>query len=346
MTAGLRAPIVAGAMLVLLTGAASLAHAQDDGSIVARIGDIEVALADLDAAWDTDDAADRIRLLMQLHDTRRRVLDSVIGEHLIEREALARGVTREELLAAELPARTLPVADDEIQLIYERNKDRFEGQSLEDMQPVIRTAIEQQRPTQALNQFMKDLQVAADDVVILLDPPRQRIETLAEDPSRGPVDAPVVIVEFSDFQCPFCQRANDTLEELFEQYGGQLRLVFKDFPLPRHTFAFKAAEAGNCAHEQGKFWEFHDRLFASRDTLDVTSLKTHASELGLDPDAFVTCLDEGRYADRVDRDLSIGRDYGASSTPTLFINGRPVFGAAPFEMFDDIIREELATAGR
>ena len=346
MTAGLRAPIVAGAMLVLLTGAASLAHAQDDGSIVARIGDIEVALADLDAAWDTDDAADRIRLLMQLHDTRRRVLDSVIGEHLIEREALARGVTREELLAAELPARTLPVADDEIQLIYERNKDRFEGQSLEDMQPVIRTAIEQQRPTQALNQFMKDLQAAADDVVILLDPPRQRIETLAEDPSRGPGDAPVVIVEFSDFQCPFCQRANDTLEELFEQYDGQLRLVFKDFPLPRHTFAFKAAEAGYCAHEQGKFWEFHDRLFASRDTLDVTSLKTHASELGLVPDAFVTCLDEGRYADRVDRDLSIGRDYGASSTPTLFINGRPVFGAAPFEMFDDIIREELATAGR
>ena len=346
MSAGLRAWVIAGVTGALLTGAAPLAGAQDDGDVVARVGDIDVALEDLDAAWDTADAAERIRLLLQLYDTRRRVLDTVVGEHLIEREAHARGVTREELLAAELPSRTLPVSDDEIELIYERNKDRFEGQSLEDMQPMLRTAIEQQRPTQALNQFMKDLQVAADDVVILLDPPRQRIETLAEDPSRGPGSAPVVIVEFSDFQCPFCQRATDTLTELFERYDGQLRLVYKDFPLPRHPFAFKAAEAGNCAHEQGKFWEFHDRLFASQDALDVASLKTYASELGLNPDAFGTCLDEGRQANSVDRDLSIGRSYGASSTPTLFINGRPVFGAAPFETFDDIIREELATAGQ
>ena len=337
---------LAGVLVVLLTSAASSAPAQDDDEVVARIGDVEVALADVDAAWDTDDAAERIRLLLQLYDTRRRVLDTVVGEHLIEREAEARGVTREELLAAELPSRTLPVSDDEVELLYERNKDRFEGQSLENMRSRIRTAIDQQRPTQALNQFMRDLQVAADDVVILLDPPRQRIETLAEDPSRGPGDAPVVIVEFSDFQCPFCQRATDTLDELFELYEGQLRLVYKDFPLSRHTFAFKAAEAGNCAHEQGRFWEFHDRLFASQDALDVESLKTHARELGLDSDAFGTCLDERRHANRVDRDLSIGRGYGASSTPTLFINGRPVFGAAPFETFDDIIREELAAAGR
>ena len=344
MRLAIRWVCVAVVMAASVVGCVPDAGAQDE--VVARVGDTEVMFAEVEESWNQTDASSRLRLLQQVYETRRRALDLVIGEHLVVREARARGITRAELLAAELPSRTSPITDEEVALIYERNLDSFGGRTLEQMQPEIQILLEQQRPTQTLHQFMAELRMTADDVIILLDPPRQAVELLADDPSRGPDDALVVIVEFSDFECSFCQRATATLGVLLERYGDQLRFVFKDFPLPNHPHAFKAAEAGNCAHEQGKFWEFHDKLFATQDALDVPSLKTYAGELGLDTEAFASCLDEGRHAAAVNRDLSIGRTSGASSTPTLFTNGRPVFGAFPLETFDQIIREELATAGR
>ncbi len=334
-------------VLGLATAIGAVAWAQvDGGAEVARVGDIVVTLDDVDDAWNQNDAVSRMRMLQQVYDARRRALDLVIGGHLIDREAAARGVTREQLLAAELPARTLPVTDEEIQLVYDRNRDVLGTQTLEDVRGQIVAAIEQQRPMQALSQFMSELRRDANDVAITLDglaPPRQQIDVLPDDPARGPADAEVVMVEFSDFQCPFCQRATGTLDELFERYEGQIRFVYKDYPLPSHPDAFKAAEAGNCAHDQGKFWEFHDKMFVSQDALDVDSLKGYADELGLDATAFATCLDDGRHASRVQRDLEIGQQYGVSSTPTVFINGRPVMGAAPLETFDEIVREELGS---
>ncbi len=340
-------------VVVMIAAAASLglaagpAHAQADATAeVARVGDIVVTLGDVDAAWNENDAASQLRMLQQLYDARRRVLDFVIGNHLIDREAIARGVSRDELLAQELPPRTLPITDEEVDRVYERNRDALGGRILEDVQSEIEAAIERQRQTQALQQFMADLRGECDDVVLALDPPRQRVEILPDDPTRGPVDAPIVLVEFSDFQCPFCQRATGTLVELIDRYEDQIQFVYKDYPLPSHPEAFKAAEAGNCAHEQGMFWEFHDKMFGSQDALDVPSLNTYASELGLDAAAFSTCLEEGRYTQRVQQDLQIGQLYGVSSTPTVFINGRPVLGAVPIETFDQIIREELAASGR
>ncbi len=341
-----RAGLAAG-MTVVCMSLAACAWAQDsEGTTeVARVGDIVVTLDDLDDAWQQNDAASRLRLLQQLYETRRRALDVVIGEHLIEREAAERGMTRDELLEAELPARTRPVTDEEIDAIYERNRNAFQDRTLEQMRPEIQAAIEQQRPGEALHAFMRELRDGAVDVSVTLDPPRQEIEILADDPSRGPDDAPIVLVEFSDFQCPYCQRATATLEELLDRYEGQIRFVYKDYPLPSHAQAFKAAEAANCAQDQGMFWPFHDKLFASQDSLDVESLKTYAADLGLDGESFAGCLDEGRYADRVEQDLNIGRQYGVSSTPTVFINGRTVTGAVPIEMFDAIIKEELAFSG-
>ena len=330
---------VAGAVVCLCQ--ASGVHAQTNDTPVARVGDTVVTLGDVDDTWHENDAASRMRLLQQVYETRRRALDVVIGDHLIEREAAARGMTRDELLATEIPARTLPVTDAEVELIYERNQNAFGGRTLEQMRDEILAAINQQRPSQALHQLMAELRGEADDVVIMLDPPRQEVDVLPDDPTRGPEDASVVIVEFSDFQCPFCQRATGTLDELLDSYGSQVRFVYKDYPLPNHEHAFKAAEAGNCAHEQGMFWELHDWMFENQDALDVPSLKTHAADLGLDAEAFATCLDEGRHTARVQGDLEIGQRYGVSSTPTVFINGRPVMGAAPRATFEEIIREEL-----
>ena len=327
--------------------AVDAAYAQIDATAeVARVGDVIITLGDIDTAWNENDAASQLRMLQQLYDARRRVLDFVIGNHLIDREATARGVSRDELLGVELPPRTLPITDDEVERIFEANRDALGGQTLEDVRLEIEAAVERQRPTQALQQYMDDLRGDSVDVVVVLDPPRQRVEILPDDPVRGPADAPIKLVEFSDFQCPFCQRATGTLAELIDRYESQIQFVYKDYPLAVHPEAFKAAEAGNCAHEQGMFWELHDKMFVSQDVLDVPSLNTYAAELGLDATAFAACLEEGRYTQRVQRDLQIGQLYGVSSTPTVFINGRPIMGAAPIETFDQIIREELAASER
>ena len=179
--------------------ACAWAQDSDGATEAARVGDIVVTLDDLDDAWQQNDAASRMRLLQQVYETRRRTLDIVIGEHLIEREATQRGMTRSELLEAELPSRTRPVTDEEIDRIYERNRNAFQDRTLEQMRPEIRAVIEQQRPSDALHQFMRELRAGAVDVAVLLEPPRQKIEILADDPSRGPEDAPIVLVEFPIF---------------------------------------------------------------------------------------------------------------------------------------------------
>ena len=339
--------VVAGlALAAALAALSGVAAAQEGDAVVARIGDQVVTAAELEDAWRLNDASSRLRMLQELYETRRRALAIVVGERLVEREAAARGMTRDELLAVELPRRTPAVSDAEIDLIYARNRDRFEGRSLEEMRPEIRAILERQAPLQALQAYMSELRALAPDVAMTLEPPRHEIETLAEDPVRGRDDAPIELVEFSDFDCPYCRRATETIERLMEQFAGQIRFVYKDYPLPTHPDAFKAAEAGNCAHEQGRFWELHDTMFASQGSLGVEELKGYAADLGLDTEAFDACLDSGRHAAAVNRDVRIGMSYGVSSTPTLFLNGRAVLGAAPYETFVEIVREELAAAAR
>ena len=335
-----RTSVVCGILAVSM-GIGAAALAQSDRDVVGRVGDRMVTMADLDEAWRSNDAASRMRMLQDLYDTRKRTLDIVIGELLVEREALARGTSRDELLAQELPSRTLPVTDDDIRQIYEQNRNAFPNQTLEQMEPQIQAFLEQQRPMQALHAYMGELRTAADDVRVELEPPRTTIETDANDPAFGSRNATVEIVEFSDFQCPFCQRLNGTLEQLKADYGDDARLVFKDYPLPNHAQAFKAAEAGNCAHEQGKFWELHDVMFSSQSELEVADLKRHAGELGLDQASFDTCLDSGRFAASVSADLRLGQGVGVSSTPTVFINGRAVMGAAPYNVFAEIVQDEI-----
>ena len=335
-----RTSVVCGILAVSM-GIGAAALAQSDRDVVGRVGDRMVTMADLDEAWRSNDAASRMRMLQDLYDTRKRTLDIVIGELLVEREASARGTSRDELLAQELPSRTLPVTDDDIRQIYEQNRNAFPNQTLEQMEPQIQAFLEQQRPLQALHAYMGELRRAADDVRVELEPPRTTIETDANDPAFGSRNATVEIVEFSDFQCPFCQRLNGTLEQLKTDYGDDVRLVFKDYPLPNHAQAFKAAEAGNCAHEQGKFWELHDVMFSNQSELEVADLKRHAGELGLDQASFDTCLDSGRFAASVSADLRLGQGVGVSSTPTVFINGRAVMGAAPYDVFAEIVQDEI-----
>ena len=157
----------------------------------------------------------------------------------------------------------------------------------------------------------------------------------------GPADAPVTMVTFSDFQCPACARSYPTVKRIMDQYKGKIRLVFKDFPLSIHPLAPKAAEAAACANDQGKFWEMHDAMFENQQKLAVADLKLAASVLGLDTAKFGTCLDSGAKTADWQADMEAGRKYGVMSTPSFFINGRLINGAAPYPAFAQIIDEEL-----
>jgi protein-disulfide isomerase len=160
-------------------------------------------------------------------------------------------------------------------------------------------------------------------------------------PARGPASAPVTVIEFSDFQCPFCGRVTPTLKQIEDDYKGKVRIAFRNLPLPFHDKAHLAAEAALAANEQGKFWQMHDKLFANQQALDRPSLDKYAEELGLDMPKFKKALDSGKFKDKVDEDAKAGAAVGATGTPTFFINGTRVVGAQPVEKFKSVIDAEL-----
>lgn len=159
---------------------------------------------------------------------------------------------------------------------------------------------------------------------------------------RGNKNAKVKLVEYSDFQCPFCERAYPTLQQVLKDYGDKVSLEYRHYPLSFHPFAQKAAEASECAAEQGKFWEFHDKNFENQTSLSFEALKQWAKDLGLNTKKFNNCLDTDKYAQKVADQTKEGGAKGVNGTPTTFINGQPVVGAQPYEAFKQAIDAELA----
>ncbi|MGE5073669.1 MAG: DsbA family protein [Anaerolineae bacterium] len=162
-------------------------------------------------------------------------------------------------------------------------------------------------------------------------------------PSLGPADAPITLVEFADFQCPYCRQwEQQTYKPLLDAYPGKIRIVYRDFPLTSiHPNAMPAAEAAQCANEQGKFWEFHDKLFGS-ETLDEATYQQYAQDLGLDMTKFNDCLTNHKYAQAIQADSDFAVNLGVNSTPTFFINGLAIIGAQPLSSFTNVIDKELA----
>jgi protein-disulfide isomerase len=203
----------------------------------------------------------------------------------------------------------------------------------------IETTLRQARQAEARRRFVDTLRNKS-RVRILLEAPRVEINA-GTSPSRGPATAPVTIVEFSDFQCPYCRAASGTLKALEQRYGNKVRIVYRDFPLPNHNDAPKASEAAACAHEQGRFWQMHDKLFEGRSGLQIAELKRYARDIGLDTVRFDACLDSGTREAVWRQNRAEGQRVGVSATPTFFINGRMLTGARPVEAFAEIIDEEL-----
>jgi protein-disulfide isomerase len=303
---------------------------------VARIGEQTLTLQEVDAkalAMTMEDD-------QQLYEARKRAVD----EMLIDLEAQARGITRDQLIEQEINQKVKPVTDEEVAAFYEQNKARMGSQTLEEAKSRIRDYLTPQQGVAARQAFIDSLR-SRSDVAILIQPPRADVTVSANDPSKGPSTAPVRIVAFSEFQCPYCARIGPTLTKIMETYGDRVQLVFRHYPLPMHSNAHPAAQAAQCAHEQGKFWEYHDKLFANQRALAGDNLKQYAVDLGLNAEQFNTCLDSGKYKGDVDQDFSDGQKLGVRGTPAFFVNGRFLSGARPFEDFQQLIDEELQIKG-
>jgi protein-disulfide isomerase len=304
--------------------------------IVARVDGQPVSREELLAA----DPQGLIEAEAALSQARSEALDGLIVRRLLEARAQAESMSPEDWLDREIGARLQPVTDEAVEAFYRENYEQMQGRSLGEIAPRIREHLEGNRAEEAAAEVVKGLTGAA-RIERLLEPFRVAVDA-GPGPRLGPADAPVQIVEFSDFQCPYCARASETVHEVVERYEGQVSVVFRHFPLPFHEAARGAAEASACAGEQGRFWEYHDRLFADQKSWSDADLKGYAKDLSLDAGAFESCLRDGRAAAVVDADMKAGDLAGMSGTPGFFVNGVVMTGAQPVEAFAAVIDAELA----
>ena len=268
-----------------------------------------------------------------------KVLDEYLQQYLLRQEAEKEGVTVEQLLERHAYS-TLPKdpTDEALRVYYEGldTNDSFEA-----VRGQILDHIRENRQLKAKAAYLQQLRQQA-RISITLPPPRADV-AIKNAPVRGVADAPVVVIEFADYECPYCQQIEPELKKLEAEYNGKIAFAFKDSPLPMHPHAEKAAEAASCAGVQGKFWEYHDLLFASKQ-YELPDLKKQARTLGLDGKAFDLCLDSGQRASAVKGQLAEAEQLGLSGTPVLFINGRFLNGLVDYSTLRGVVAEEIATA--
>jgi len=265
----------------------------------------------------------------------------MITDRLLAQEARRRNVSLESLVDTEITSKAAEVTSEEIHGAYELNKNQFQKPESE-VEGQLRSLLRNQKIALRRQEFAESLQSKSKVAVYLAPPPTFRADVEPEGPSRGAGDAPVSIVEFEDFQCPFCKKAYETLERLLVRYKDKVRIVHRDFPLqPLHPAAWMTHEAGRCAEEQGKFWEFRDLLYKNAPSADRERLNRYVSQLGMNPSNFENCMESRKFRAVVQQDEDEGKRLGVEGTPTFFINGRPLSGAQPESEFVRMIDEEL-----
>ncbi|MBI3782362.1 MAG: thioredoxin domain-containing protein [Deltaproteobacteria bacterium] len=306
---------------------------------VATVGSKTISRADLDKHV----KAKMLQVESQRFQVLSEGLDELIATELFEQEAKARSIAVADLVKQEVEAKVKSPSDDEIKKVYEENKDELEGQTLETVKPQIVQYLRQQQLAERNEAFINELRKKY-KTTVALKPPVVNVSDGGRT-ARGKIGAPITIIEFSDYECPYCKRAFTTVEQVLKTYGDKIRFVHRDFPLPFHESARPAAEAALCANAQGKFWEYQDKLFPSED-LSEAKLKSLAKDVGLDTGKFDDCLTKKPNGATIDKDVADGTEAGVNGTPAFFINGRMLSGAQPFEKFKEIIDDELARAGQ
>lgn len=271
-------------------------------------------------------------------------IEKIVNEKIFEQMAKEKGITADQARQQKYQefVNQQPMPDEQEQrAFYDQKQREMQGrlEPFEQIQDQVIQGIRSEKAAPAAQTWYEALKKEK-GFKLVLEPYRQKVD--AKGPSKGDAKAPVTIVEFSDYECPYCARAEPTIEKLLADYGDKVRLVYRDFPLDFHPKAQKASEAAHCADDQGKYWEMHKRLFVSTQQLDLESLKKHARELGLDGTKFDQCLDSGAKEKVVKEHADAGRSAGVTATPAFFVNGRPLAGAMPYDEFKKVIDDELA----
>ncbi len=315
-------------------------------AVIATIGGERLTEADVAAADRSDFDKLESDYQLKLHQLRvkqtearyellQQHLDRLLDARALDMEAKARGKSPDAILAGiKVPV----VTDEEVRQFYEANKARARD-PFEKLRPKIAEYLANQHNEDAKRAFYDALR-ARHGITSLLGP--YRVAVAASGPVRGKEAAPVTIIEFGDFQCPYCREAEGSLRAVMSKYPDQVRLVFRNLPLPSlHPNATVAAEAGVCAGHQGMFWQMHDAMYEDQAALSEYALKETARRLGLSMEGFSACLADPATKQALETDRQAADELNVTGTPYFFINGRPLNGSVPVERFESVIADEL-----
>ena len=311
----------------------------------AKVGERVITVAEVDREWRRTDPASYLGLSREIYDTRRRVVDTMVADELLAREAAARGLTTDALLKEEIPRRIVTMPESAVTALYQGLGDSTRGATLEQMRPALRVWLERNtEPALAKMTYIEELIKVSTRVDTFLAAPRVQIERAAQDATIGPASASVEIVAFGDLQSPEYARLAQAFGNVRNTFGDRIRLVFKHLPaLGPESVA--AAEAAACANAQGKFWEYHDRLIAQPGEVGSARLAQAATAAGIGRDTFDPCVERGQFRDAIRQAMDEADRYGIERSPSFLINGRlapppPPF-LPPFDFFKRLIEEEL-----
>jgi protein-disulfide isomerase len=271
-------------------------------------------------------------------------IEQTVLEKLLELEVTAgKFASQDDLLKKEVEDKVIEPTQSEIEAMYEQFKSRLQGMDLASASPLVREQLLRQKQGERFQVYIEDLKTKYNVKITLPYPDLPRQEVSADDdPFLGTDGAPIEIIQFAEFQCPYCGKVGDTMEKLLAEYPGKLKIVYRDFPLGFHDRAIPAAIAANCAGEQDKYWEMHGVLMQNQTKLQDTDLAGFAKEIGVDMATWTTCLKDPAQEAEVNKDMEDASAVGVTGTPAFFINGVLLSGAVPFDQFKSIIDKELA----
>lgn len=307
-------------------------QSRDASQVVAEVGNEKLTLGKLEEK----DAGRLLSARYALYQAEVSAAQSLIDEALLNEQAKKEDLSVQELLKRQVDSKIKDPTDDQMRVFYEGLQT---NQPYSAVRGRILETIHAKRKEKAEDEYIASLR-AGRTIKILLESPKAEV-ALGNAPVRGQSSAPVLLIEFADYQCPYCQGMEATLQKLQSEYGDRLRFSYKSFPLPNHPFARKAAEAARCAGLQGKFWQYHDLLYKDR-KLDVPDLKEQAKSLGLNTEEFNQCVDSGAENAAVAKDLAEGEALGISGTPAFFVNGHLLSGAVDADVLRNLINQQLS----